>query len=232
MRIALIGYGKMGKTVERVAQEQSHQIVHTMDIEDNPMQAGFQGEWIGRTDVIIDFSTASAIPRNVKNAVKAGVSIVVGATGWYDQLDQVKAVVEEGQGACLYASNFNLGMHLFFSLTREAGKSLSRFAEFDPYILEMHHAQKVDAPSGTALSLVKILKESYQQEVPVSSVRAGSLPGTHVVGFDSPVDTLTIEHTARNRDGFARGALLAAEWLRGKKGFYDFQDVIFGEVNA
>ena len=220
----------MGKAVERVAQGQSHEIVHTMDIEDNPMKDGFEPEWAGQTDVVIDFSTASAVVRNVENAVNAEVPIVVGATGWYDQLDSVRTIVENGQGACLYASNFNLGMHLLFSLTRQAGKLFSRFAEFHPYIVEMHHAQKIDAPSGTALSLLEILKESYP-DVPVSSVRAGSFPGTHIVGFDSLLDTLTIEHTVRNRDGFARGALLAAEWIQSRKGLYDFQEVIFGEEN-
>ena len=231
MRITLVGYGKMGKTVERVAREQSHEIVHTMDIDDNPMSAGFQGAWVGKTDVVIDFSMADAVLSNVENSVKAGLPVVVGTTGWYDHLDSVRSLVEKHRGACLYSSNFNLGTQILFCLAREAGKLFAPFKDFSPYVLEMHHAQKVDAPSGTALSLLKILKESYQEDIPVSSVRAGTLPGTHLIGFDSPVDTLTLEHTARTRDGFAVGALFAGKWIRGKKGFYDFQDVIFGETH-
>ena len=231
MRITLIGYGRMGKTVERVAREHSHEIVHTMDIDDNPMSTGFQGEWVEKTDVVIDFSMADAVLSNVENSVKARLPIVVGTTGWYDQLDQVQSLVENHQGACLYSSNFNVGTLILFSLAREAGKFFSRFAEFRPYILEMHHAQKVDAPSGTALSLLKILKESYQEDIPVSSVRAGTLPGTHLIGFDSPVDTLTLEHTVRSRDGFAVGALFAGKWIQDRKGFYEFQDIIFDQIH-
>ena len=230
MRITLIGYGRMGKTVERVAREHSHEIVHTMDIDDNPMSTGFQGEWVEKTDVVIDFSMADAVPSNVENSVKARLPIVVGTTGWYDRLDQVQSLVENHQGACLYSSNFNLGTQILFSLAREAGRFFSRFAEFHPYILEMHHAQKVDAPSGTALSLLKILKESYPEDIPVSSVRAGTLPGTHLIGFDSPVDTLTLEHTVRSRDGFAVGALFAGKWIQERKGFYELQDIISEQI--
>lgn len=229
LRVALIGYGKMGKTVERVAREQSCEIVHVMDIEDNPMNAGFQGQWVRQTDVMIDFSVPSAVPVNIQNAVDAGIPIIVGTTGWYDELDAVRRLVENRGGACLYSGNFSLGVQILFRLVREAGKAFSPFSDFHPFMVEMHHAQKLDAPSGTALTLVKILKESYGKEIPVSSVRAGSLPGTHVIGFDSPVDTLTLEHTARSREGFARGALYAARWMQGKKGLYRFEDVIFGE---
>lgn len=230
MKIALIGYGKMGKTVERVAQEQSHQIVHKMDIEDNPMQEGFKGEWVVAADVMIDFSVAGAVPLNVENAARVGIPIVVGTTGWQSHLQAVREVVERRRGACLYSSNFSLGVQIFFRLVREAGKLFSRFSDFSPFVLEMHHAQKVDAPSGTALSLIEVLKESYAGDIPVSSVRAGFLPGTHVIGFDSPVDTVTLEHTARSRDSFAHGALWAARWIQGKQGFYRLEDILFGEL--
>lgn len=229
MQIALIGYGKMGKTMERVAQEQGHQIAQIMDIQENPMSAGFSGEWLKRTDLFIDFSTAHAVPSNVENAAKAEIPIVIGTTGWYDQLESVREMVQSHRGACLYSSNFSLGVQILFHLAREAGRLFSRFSEFHPFVFEGHHLQKVDAPSGTALTVLKSLKESYQQEIPVSSLRAGFLPGTHIVGFDSPVDTLTLQHAARNRDGFARGALVAGEWIQGKTGFYNFEEVIFGE---
>ncbi len=229
MRIVLIGYGKMGKAVERVSNEQGHQIVQRIDIEENPMQAGFSGEWTTSSDVIIDFSLAQAVPFNIENAVDAQIPIVVGTTGWNDQLDQLRQLVESRQGACLYSSNFSLTVQMLFYLTRQAGRFLARFKGYHPYLVETHHAGKVDAPSGTALTLRQILKDSYGHEVPVSSVRAGFFPGTHVVGFDSTADTLVLEHTARNREVFAQGALFAAEWIQDQKGFYSLEEVLFGE---
>ena len=166
MRITLVGYGKMGKAVERVAREQSHEIVHTMDIDDNPMSGGFQGEWVGKTEVVIDFSMADAVLSNVENSVKAGLPIVVGTTGWYDQLDSVRALVEKHQGACLYSSNFNLGTQILFCLAREAGKLLAPFKDFYPYVLEMHHAQKIDAPSGLLFPYSRSSKSPIKRTFP------------------------------------------------------------------
>jgi 4-hydroxy-tetrahydrodipicolinate reductase len=229
MRIALLGYGKMGKTVERIALEQDHQISAAMDIGENPMTDGFSGSWMEQTDVLIDFSVAEAVPTNVGNAVRSGLPIVVGTTGWYDEIPQVRTLVEDGQGSCIYSGNFSLGVQVLFRLTREAGKILSRFKEFEPFLVESHHSQKVDAPSGTAVTMQNILEESYGRRLPVASIRAGSNPGVHTAGFDSPVDTITLEHRARSRDGFARGAILAGQWIQGKQGFHQFDDVIFGE---
>jgi 4-hydroxy-tetrahydrodipicolinate reductase len=232
MKLALIGYGKMGKAVERLAREQNHQIVCRMDVQENPLTGGFSGEWVEQTDAIIDFSTAAAVPGNIQKAVDAGVPIVEGTTGWMAGLDDIRRTVEEGGGACLYSSNFSIGVQMLFYLARQAGKLVSRFSDYQPYVLEAHHVQKLDAPSGTALSLEKILAESYPQGVPVSSVRAGFFPGTHLIGFDSPVDTLTLEHTARSRDGFAQGALFAAHWIHNRKGFYSLEEVMFGDANG
>ena len=229
MRIALIGYGKMGKTIERLARDRSHSISHVMDIDENPMANGFSGNWVAETDALIDFSLGSAVLQNVRNAVAAKLPIVIGATGWYDRLDEVRRQVEDGGGACVWASNFSLGVQTLFYLVRQASAVLSKYKDFHPYVLETHHVKKLDAPSGTALTIKKVMSEFYGDTVPVSSVRAGFFPGTHVVGFDSPVDTLTLEHTARSREGFAHGALLAAEWILGKKGFFTFEQVIFGE---
>lgn len=228
MRIALIGYGKMGKTVERIARDQGHTISKIMDIDDNSTTSGFSGEWVSNTDVAIDFSLASAVPGNIRNALTANLPIVVGATGWYQDVERLRQEVESRGGACLYSSNFSLGVQTLFYLVRQASEVLARYKDFQPFVVETHHVQKLDAPSGTALTIKKIMEESYGS-VPVSSVRAGFFPGTHTVGFDSPVDTLTLEHTARSREGFARGALLAAEWIQGKKGFFTFEQVIFGE---
>ena len=230
MRIALLGYGKMGKTVERIARDQGHEITQKMDIADNPVDSGFSGDWVGQTDVLIDFSLGAAVPTNVRNAAAVRIPIVVGATGWYDRLEEVRAIVASNAGACLYSSNFSLGVQILFHIVRQASQVFSRFKEFHPYILETHHIQKLDAPSGTALTIQKVMSEFYgDQKVPVTAVRAGFFPGTHSVGFDSPVDTLTLEHTARNRDGFGRGALIGAQWIIGKTGLYTFEQVIFGE---
>jgi 4-hydroxy-tetrahydrodipicolinate reductase len=229
MRIALIGYGKMGKTIERLARDQGHTISKIMDIDDNPVGSGFRGDWVENTDVLIDFSLAPAVPANIRNALDARLPIVVGATGWYAHIEQLRQEVQSQGGACLYASNFSLGVQTLFYLVRQASKVLARYEDFHPFVVETHHEQKLDAPSGTAVTILKIMEESYGRPVPVSSVRAGFFPGTHTVGFDSQVDTLTLEHTARSREGFGRGALLAAEWIQGKKGFFTFEQVIFGE---
>ncbi len=231
MNITLIGYGKMGRAIEAAAQEAGDEIVYWMDIDENPLEAGFSGDWLARTDVFMDFSTAHIVPMNVANAVRCGIPIVVGTTGWYDQIDTVRDTVIRGGGACVWAGNFSLGVQIFFQLTRRAGEMLSRFEEYHPYLVETHHVQKLDAPSGTAIAMEKILGECYGRSVDAVSVRAGHFPGIHVAGFDSAVDTITLEHQARSRGGFARGALFAGRWIQGKQGFHAFEDAVFGEQN-
>ncbi|MEE8348630.1 MAG: dihydrodipicolinate reductase C-terminal domain-containing protein [Acidobacteriota bacterium] len=229
MRITLIGYGKMGRMIEEISPGLGHEIIHTIDIDDAPGEAGFSGDWVKNSDVVIDFSVAGSVVSNIRNAVDAGLPIIEGTTGWNDQLETVRQIVMEGKGACIYSSNYSMGVLALFHLTRQAGKLLSRWEAYSPFIHEAHHDQKVDAPSGTALSLKEILQESYDSEIPTSSTRAGSIPGNHVVGFDSPFDTLTLEHQARSREGFSRGALFAAQWIHGKSGFHNFEDVLFGD---
>ncbi|MDA2934053.1 dihydrodipicolinate reductase [Acidobacteria bacterium AH-259-D05] len=229
MRITLIGYGKMGKMIEEVGRGLGYEIVHTIDIDNAPAEAGFSGEWVEKTDVLIDFSVAEAVVSNIENASRAQLPIVEGTTGWNQQLEKVREIVGTRGGACVYSSNFSMGVLALFYLTRQAGKILSRFEDYHPFLHEAHHVQKVDAPSGTALNLKKILQESYRSEIPTSSTRAGFFPGNHVVGFDSPFDTLTLEHRARSRKGFARGALFAAQWIQGKSGFYNFEEILFGD---
>lgn len=229
MRITLIGYGKMGRMIEEIGRGMGHEIIHTIDIDDSPGEAGFSGNWVENSDVVIDFSVAEAVVSNIRNAVAAGLPIVEGTTGWNGQLETVRQIVENAKGACVYSSNYSMGVLALFHLTRQAGKLLSRWKAYRPFIHEAHHDQKVDAPSGTALSLKEILEESYSSEIPTSSTRAGSIPGIHVVGFDSPFDTLTLEHRARSREGFSRGAIFAAEWVQGKSGFYNFEEVLFGD---
>ncbi|MCH8819111.1 MAG: dihydrodipicolinate reductase [Acidobacteria bacterium] len=229
MRITLIGYGKMGRMIEEIGRGMGHEIIHTIDIDDSPGEAGFSGNWVENSDVVIDFSVAEAVVSNIRNAVAAGLPIVEGTTGWNGQLETVRQIVEDAKGACVYSSNYSMGVLALFHLTRQAGKLLSRWKAYRPFIHEAHHDQKVDAPSGTALSLKEILEESYSSEIPTSSTRAGFIPGVHVVGFDSPFDTLTLEHRARSREGFSRGAIFAAEWVQGKSGFYNFEEVLFGD---
>ena len=229
MRLILMGYGKMGRMVEKVAGDNGHQIVHKID----PLTGSseIEGEWLEQADAIVDFSVGSAVLPHVAAAVQGQIPIVVGTTGWGDDLEQVRATVEQAQGACVHSSNFSTGVQALFYLTKLAGKLMSRFQDVHPFIRESHHVQKVDAPSGTAISLQRLLEESYDSDVPVSSVRAGYFPGEHVVGFDSPVDTLTLQHSARGREGFARGALFAAEWIQGKKGFFSFEEILFGDLD-
>ena len=229
MRITLIGYGKMGRMIEEIGRGMGHEIIHTIDIDDSLGEAEFSGNWVENSDVVIDFSVAEAVVSNIRNAVAAGLPIVEGTTGWNGQLETVRQIVEDAKGACVYSSNYSMGVLALFHLTRQAGKLLSRWKAYRPFIHEAHHDQKVDAPSGTALSLKEILEESYSSEIPTSSTRAGSIPGIHVVGFDSPFDTLTLEHRARSREGFSRGAIFAAEWVQGKSGFYNFEEVLFGD---
>jgi len=187
--------------------------------------AGSRGK-LSDADVWIDFTDPSAVIENIKAAAAARVALVVGTTGWYDRLDEARLLVEESGIGFVYGSNFSVGVNLMLKITRYAAELFSRFPSHDPFIEEAHHKFKKDAPSGTALSLKRIVEAEYDREVPTSSLRAGYFPGAHTVGFDSEADTLEIVHTARSRAGFAAGALLAAEWIKGRKGFYEFSQII------
>ncbi len=225
MNIALIGYGKMGRTIEDVALARGHQIVQRIGRAEDTGK--LTGSWIEQADVLVDFSVGSVVASHVAQAIEVKLPIVVGTTGWQEHLEEVRQLVEESEGTCLYSSNFSLGVQALFYLSRAAAQLLSRFEEFSPYLFESHHSRKKDAPSGTALSLKNILQESYGTQVPVASIRAGYFPGTHELGFDSEVDTLRLVHTARNRQGFARGVLFACDWIIGKQGFFQLEEVLF-----
>jgi 4-hydroxy-tetrahydrodipicolinate reductase len=220
LKLALFGYGKMGRMVEEAAQRAGLGVSCVVD----PL-AGSRGE-LTDSDVAVDFSEPSAVVGNIQKAVGAGLSMVVGTTGWYDRLDEVRLLVERGGTGFVYGSNFSIGVNLMFNIARHAARLFSQFNSYDPMIEESHHKFKKDAPSGTAIFLERIVSAEYGREVPVSSTRAGYMPGTHVLGFDSEADTLTITHTARNRAGFAEGAVVAAKWIAGRKGFYEFSEVM------
>jgi len=220
MKLALLGYGKMGRMVEQAAQREGAEVVAILD----PI-SGSRGS-LGDADVCIDFTEPSAVIDNINAAAAARVAMVVGTTGWYDKLDEARGLVEASGIGLVYGSNFSVGVNLMFKITQYAAELFSRFPSHDPYIEEAHHKFKKDAPSGTAVFLKRIVESQYNREPPTSSTRAGYIPGRHVVGFDSEADTLTIAHTARSRAGFVEGALLAAHWIAGRKGFYEFSEII------
>ncbi len=212
--------------VEQAAQRDAMEVVCVID----PV-AGSRGE-LSDADVCIDFSEPAAVIENIRKAAAAGVSMVVGTTGWYDRIDEARRIVNESEIGFVYGSNFSIGVNLMFKIVECAARLFSRFQSHDPFIEEAHHKFKKDAPSGTAIFLKRIVEAEYNREVPTSSTRAGYMPGTHTVGFDSEADTLAITHTARSRAGFAEGALLAARWIAGRKGFYEFSEIIEEQLQS
>ncbi len=242
MNIALIGYGRMGKEVELVAKEKGLKVVGIFTEENNTGGLGIADDLLKNVDVCIDFSTPKAVIDNIEAVAECGKSIVVGTTGWYDKLDHVKKLVKERKIGFLYASNFSLGVNIFSQIVMDAGRLFEKHSEYDVAISEMHHRGKADSPSGTALSLGSIVLQSLKrktailheaphgqiktEQLHVTSTRVGSVTGTHAVVFDSECDSIELVHRAKNRRGFALGAVVAAEWLKGKKGFYTMRDVI------
>ena len=219
MKIALLGYGKMGQMVEAAAARDALEIVCISN------SSGIIRGSLDDADVCIEFSEPAAVVGNIKMAAAFHKPIVVGTTGWYDKLDEVRGIVEAADIGCVYGSNFSVGVNLLFKVVQRAAELFKDFAAYDPFIEEAHHKFKKDAPSGTALSLKKIIENEYQQETPTASTRAGYIPGTHTVGFDSEVDTVTITHTARSRAGFAEGTIVAAKWIQDRKGLYGFSQI-------
>jgi 4-hydroxy-tetrahydrodipicolinate reductase len=226
MKIALIGYGAMGKLIERLAVEKGHEIAVVIDDNDDALSATELTEKLSGCDVAFDFTVADAVRRNSQACVAAGVPLVEGTTGWNDQRDEIEKIVSEGNGAFVFGANFSIGVNLFYRIVAHAAELIAKFPEYDAFIEEQHHSRKKDAPSGTALKLKDIVVEHMKSEVSVSSIRAGNIPGTHRVGFDGPADQITLTHTARSREGFAIGAIFAAEWIVEKTGFYEFGDVM------
>lgn len=225
-KLAIVGYGKMGRLLEQFAPEYGFSIELKRDpfIWPGPLVASdFQG-----IDVAVDFSAPEAVLPNVQTIAGSGVNLVIGTTGWLDRMDAVKRAVEQNGIGLVWSPNFSIGVKVFFSLVAEAARLLADQTEYGAWAWEIHHAAKKDAPSGTLLKLVEEMKKAgYSRPIDVSSNRAGMVPGTHEIGFDSAADTITLHHIARSREGFARGALKAAQWVVGKKGFYEFGDIAF-----
>lgn len=230
MRIALLGYGKMGKLTETLALAQGLEVGPKLDIDENREGSGITRESMAGVDVAVDFSQPEAVLANIEAASRAGVNLVVGTTGWLRERARAEKAVLDGNIGLVYGSNFSVGVNLFFEIAAFAAQLVGKVPQYDAYLAEEHHRFKLDAPSGTALSLLEAMRPHLRNPNPsVASVRAGHIPGNHVVGFDSEADTIVLEHRARSRQGFAEGALLAARWIAGKKGFYEFRGV-FREV--
>ena len=229
LNLALIGYGKMGHMVEQLATARGHHVIFKVDIEGNEHGQALTEQNFQGVDVALDFSMPEAVLPTVERVTALGVNMVIGTTGWLDRLAKVRELVEARRVGLVYGSNFSIGANLFFRLTELAAALFRDYSEYDPWVYEIHHRAKLDAPSGTALKLKQILELAYvDKTISPASNRAGMHPGTHTVGFDSEVDTITFTHTARSRLGLANGALRAAEWVHGKRGFYEFSETLFG----
>jgi len=245
MNIALLGYGKMGKIIEKIATDRKHNIVLKIDHEN---QHELTAENLKKADAIIEFTTPASVWSNIQHCFDAGVPIVVGTTGWYEHLPQVKQKCIENGSTLLYASNFSVGLNIFFHINKKLAKLMNNYPYYDVQVEEIHHTQKLDSPSGTAITSAEGIIDNLDrkkdwvnvltaegneaddsnlknEQVLIESFRIDSVPGTHTVIYDSEVDTIEFKHTAHNRNGFALGAVLAAEWVHNKKGFFSVEEM-------
>ncbi len=216
----------MNRLIGALAQELGFKIVITIDKSDACLMAKELAKKLEGIDAAIDFSVAEAVRRNVEARLIAGVPLIEGTTGWNGEKELIKNLVEEKNGAFVFGANFSIGVNLFYRITDFAAELVSNFEDYEPFIEEQHHSRKRDSPSGTALKLKEIVAKNITKDFSISATRAGHIPGTHRVGFDGAADQILLEHTTRSREGFASGAILAAEWIVGRKGFYEFTDVM------
>lgn len=239
MKIAILGYGKMGKMIELVAKERGHEI-SLIITEENPED--LNADQLSKVDVAIEFTIPESAVSNITKCIENNCPVISGTTGWLDKLDVVKAKLEEHNGSLVYSSNYSLGVNIFFAINKKLASYLNPYSEYKVAIEEIHHTAKKDAPSGTAISLAEgtisnidrysswFLTDDKEtipvDELPISSLRIDPYPGTHSVRYSSDIDEIEIKHTAHTRYGFALGAVVAAEWVIGKKGFYSMSDVL------
>ncbi len=226
MKIALIGYGAMGKLIRTLAENKKHEITVIIDEREANLSATELAEKLAGVDVAIDFTMAEAVKRNSQACILAKVPLVEGTTGWNAERAEIEQFVKENDGAFVFGANFSIGVNLFYRITDFAAELFAKFEDYEAFIEEQHHSRKKDAPSGTALKLKDVVAGHITKDFSVSATRAGNIPGTHRVGFDGTADQILLEHLARSREGFASGAVLAAEWIVGRKGFYEFTDVM------
>jgi 4-hydroxy-tetrahydrodipicolinate reductase len=226
MNLAIVGYGKMGKRIEQLAPDYGFTVALKIG-RDNGAADRFTKQSFQGIDAAVEFSTPAACVENVERLAAVGVNTVVGTTGWLDRIEHVRSVVARSGTALVWGANFSVGANIFIEIVGKAARLLATEDAYGAWAWEIHHATKKDSPSGTLRAMLhEMQKNAYSREVHVASNRAGSQPGTHELGFDSPDDTITLRHTARSRDGFARGALRAARWTAGKRGFYEFREIL------
>jgi len=231
MNLAIVGYGKMGRLIEALAPGYGFEVKLRLNRANNAAYEALTKDKLAGIDAAVEFSNAQAAPENIARLARAGVATVAGTTGWFDRLPSVRGAVEGAGSGLVWSPNFSVGVQVFAQIVSEAARLLANEADYGAWAWEIHHAAKKDAPSGTLLALAARMKASgYERAINTSSSRAGSHPGTHEIGFDSPADTITLRHVARSREGFARGALRAARWVGGKKGVFDFREII-GELD-
>jgi 4-hydroxy-tetrahydrodipicolinate reductase len=231
MKIALLGYGRMGKAIESIARSRGHEVVAIID-KDNPKDT------LNGAEVGINFSIPSAAVANITHALNEGVAVVCGTTGWLESRADIESLCATKKGAFLYASNFSLGVNIFFALNEKLAQMMGQHKQYDASITEIHHTQKLDAPSGTAITLAESIlphtdkniwaleEDAKKMNLPIRAERLADVPGTHTVDYNSETDKISIEHIAHNRDGFALGAVVAAEWVNGKSGIFTMKDVL------
>jgi 4-hydroxy-tetrahydrodipicolinate reductase len=228
--LAIIGYGKMGKLIERLAPEHGFEVRAKFDGANNAHAQALSHETLRGVDVAVEFTAPQAAAENIRRLAVLGINTVVGTTGWLDQLPSAREAVEQGKTGLVWAPNFSVGVNLFFEAVAHAAALFGKHSEYEAWGWEIHHAGKKDAPSGTLKKVAEEMRAAgYLRPVGLSANRAGTHPGTHEIGFDSAADTITLRHTARSREGFAHGALRAARWIVGKKGFLEFREIV-GEL--
>ncbi len=228
LKLALLGgRGKMGQTVAQLAPQRGFEVRLALDIDENPSGGGITRQNFQNVDVAVDFTTPAAAVDNIRRVAALGCNLVVGTTGWHDRLDEVRKIIQSSGVGMVYAANFSIGVQLFYRAARALAEVFRSFSMYEPYLIEAHHRTKKDAPSGTALEIKRQIQPCLSgRPIPLASIRAGYIPGTHEFGFDSEADTLLLRHTARGRQGFAEGALYAARWIVGKKGLFNFSDIL------
>lgn len=229
-RLALVGYGKMGRMIASLAPESGFEVALRLDVDNNAQGEAFTSENFENIDVAIEFTAPDVAAANLLALARLGVPTVCGTTGWFERLTDVVPAFEEAGAPLVYSPNYSIGVNLFQRMVAEAARMMANQTAYEAWAWEIHHSQKKDAPSGTLLKLVEEMRAAgYQGVIDVGSNRAGKVPGTHEIGFDSSADTITLRHTARSREGLARGALWAADWIAGKRGVHEFSRILFAE---
>ncbi len=225
--LAIVGHGKMGRLIEQLAPEYGFDVRLALNSSTNARGAGLTRENLRGVDAAMEFSTPSAVLQNIRQLAALGIPAVVGTTGWFQQLPCVHETVQSGGGAVVWSPNFSVGVYRFRQIIAQAASAFAAEHEYEAWGWEIHHSAKRDAPSGTLLAVAEEMKQAgFERAVNLSANRAGAHPGTHEIGFDSSSDTITIRHTARSREGFARGALRAARWILGKTGVFEFREIV------